>query len=80
MPKSSNEPGLEIADFIISAASSEVQRRIWGKSGHAPDFQDVFCRLPLQGCRYCQISDVQLHAGGTVSVAGIRLGNEAEEL
>jgi hypothetical protein len=46
MPKSSNEPGLEVADFIVSAAASEVQRRLRGQVGHAPDFNDVFCRLP----------------------------------
>jgi hypothetical protein len=56
MPKSSNEPGLEVADFIVSAAGSEVQRRLRGQSGHAPDFKDVFCRLPVLGCRYREIS------------------------
>ena len=35
MPKSSNEPGLEVADFIISAASSHVQRRLRGQPGSA---------------------------------------------
>jgi hypothetical protein len=46
MPKSSNEPGLEVADFIASAAGSQVQRRLRGQNGQAPDFTDVFCRLP----------------------------------
>jgi hypothetical protein len=53
MPKSSNEPGLEVADFIISAASSEIQRRMRGQAGHAPDFNDVFCRLRLPLPRDC---------------------------
>ena len=52
MAKSANEPGLEVADFIVSAASSEVQRHLRGKLGHAPDFHDVFCRLSRAGCRY----------------------------
>jgi hypothetical protein len=73
MRKSSNEPGLEVADFIISAASSQVQRRLRGKSGHAPDFKDVFCRLPPEGCRYREITRADVHNDGLVSVSGVRL-------
>jgi hypothetical protein len=77
MPKSANEPGLEVADFIVSAAGSEVQRRLRGKSGHAPDFNDVFCRLPSEGCRYRELRRVTLHADGTVSVEGVRLSDKS---
>lgn len=73
MPKSSNEPGLEVADFIVSAAGSEVQRRLRGKPGHAPDFDDVFCRLPPEGCRYREVTRVVVHADGLVSIDGVRL-------
>ena len=38
MPKSSKEPGLEVADFIISAAGSEVQRRNARQIGTCPRF------------------------------------------
>jgi hypothetical protein len=58
MPKSSKEPGLEVADFIVSAAGSDVQRQMRGQTGHAPDFKDVFCRLPVAGCRYREVSRV----------------------
>ena len=74
MPKSSNEAGLEVADFIVSAASSEVQRRIRGKPGHAPDFNDVFCRLAAEGCRYREIASATDHGDGFISVDGVRLG------
>jgi hypothetical protein len=74
MPKSANEPGLEVADFIISAASSEVQRRRRRLGGHAPDFKDVFCRLDPEGCRYREISAV-MHKGEIVSISGHRLVN-----
>lgn len=74
MPKSSNETGLEVADFIVSAASSEVQRRMRGKSGHAPDFNDVFCRLGAEGCRYREIASATDHGNGLVSIDGVRLG------
>jgi hypothetical protein len=72
MSKRSNEPGLEVADFIISAASSEVRRRQCRLDGHAPDFRDVFCRLHSEGCRYHEVSAVN-HADGIVSVSGQRL-------
>ena len=73
MPKSSNEPGLEVADFIVSAASSQVQRRLRGQEGQARDFNDVFCRLPALGCRYREISHVTVDENNVVSVAGVAL-------
>jgi hypothetical protein len=73
MRKSSNEPGLEVADFIVSAASSQVQRRLRGQHGQAPDFNDVFCRLPVLGCRYREVSHVAVDKNGLVSVSGVAL-------
>ena len=73
MPKSSNEPGLEVADFIVSAAGSQVQRRLRGQKGQAPDFNDVFCRLPALGCRYREISHVAVDENNVVSVTGVAL-------
>ncbi|HEY2147303.1 MAG TPA: hypothetical protein VGH32_05160, partial [Pirellulales bacterium] len=73
MPKSANEPGLEVADFIVSAAGSQVQRRLRGKSGHAPDFRDVFCRLSSDGCRYREVTRVTRAPDGLVAVDGVRL-------
>ena len=73
MPKSANEPGLEVADFIVSAAGSQVQRRLRGQSGQAPDFKDVFCRLPVLGCRYREVSHVAVDGKGLVSVTGVAL-------
>jgi len=42
MPKSSNEPGLEVARFIVSAAEAKCNTDCEGKDGHAADFTDVF--------------------------------------
>jgi Protein of unknown function (DUF3800) len=58
MPKSSAEPGLEIADFIISAARSQTKRLAEGKAGLARDFADVFDRLPREGCRFSYVAEV----------------------
>ncbi len=73
MPKSVNEPGLEVADFIVSAAGSQVQRRLRGKSGLAPDFNDVFGRLPAEGARYREVTRMTAQAGVLVSIDGVRL-------
>ena len=73
MSKSSNEPGLEVADFIVGAAGSQVQRRLRGQNGQAADFNDVFCRLPAWGCRYREVSHVAVGEDGFVSVTGVAL-------
>jgi hypothetical protein len=73
MPKSANEPGLEVADFIVSAAGSQIQRRLRKKTGLAPDFNDVFGRLPAEGARYREVARVTVHADGLVSIDGVRL-------
>lgn len=46
MPKSAGEPGLEIADFVASAAGSQAKFYHRGKTGFAKDYQDVFHQLP----------------------------------
>ena len=63
MPKRSREPGLEIADFVISAAGSQIQRHIRGNQGLSPDFRDVFCRLPAAGCLFSVIAGVANEPG-----------------
>lgn len=80
MPKSSREPGLEVADFIVSSASSEIQRRMRGKDGHTPDFNDVFCRLPKVGCRYHEIVRATDHGGDLVSIYGLSLTGDTPKV
>jgi hypothetical protein len=78
MPKSSREPGLEIADFVVSAAGSQTKRIAEGKAGLAPDFRDVFGRLPPEGCLFSFVEGVDddRNNTGLTSVRGIRLGSE----
>ena len=77
MPKSVAEPGLEIADFIISAAKSQTQRYIRGRDGLSLDFLDVFCRLPPQVPQFCQFSLITgvYRKTGRVGVQGFRLAD-----
>ena len=70
MAKSANEPWLEVADFVVSAAGSEIRRRQRGEAGHAPDFKDVFGRLPAEYARYREITRVTIHADGRVRIDG----------
>lgn len=58
MPKSSGEPGLEIADFVINTAGSQIRKHLRGEQGPTPDFLDVFCRLPSVGCLFSVIGAV----------------------
>ena len=62
----------------LSAAGSQVQRRLRGQNGQAPDFNDVFCRLPALGCRYREISHVAVEEDGFVSVTGVALAPRKE--
>jgi hypothetical protein len=75
MPKSSNEPGLEIADFIVGAAGSQIQRQLRSQDGVSPDFRDVFCQLPPVGCRYSTVSNVDVDENGRVAVKSFLLSS-----
>jgi hypothetical protein len=46
MPKSLNECGLEVADFVMHAVSGQVQRRLKNRSGFGRDFQSIFHHVP----------------------------------
>jgi uncharacterized protein DUF3800 len=74
MPKSSREPGLEVADFIISAAGSQAKRIARGQNGFAPDFEQVFGQLPAVGCLFSFIAEVEgSKAEGAVRMQGLRV-------
>jgi hypothetical protein len=79
MQKKSKETGLEVADFIISAAGSQIQRRMRGRDGWAPDFHDVFGRLEPVGCRYREVSHVAVDENGVVNVSGVALTRDSHQ-
>lgn len=58
MEKKYGEIGLEVADFIMSAAGSQTRRVIRRDSGFAKDFQDVFQAVPRILVKFCLIESV----------------------
>jgi hypothetical protein len=58
MPKSAGEPGLEIADFIASAAGSQARFYHRGSTGFAKDYQAVFHQHPPPGSQFFHIAEV----------------------
>ena len=58
MPKKSGEPALEVADFIVSAAGSQTKRQLRGTSSFAPDYRDVFHKVPREYAQFCLITEV----------------------
>jgi len=58
MPKSAREPGLEIADFVVSAAGTQARFYHRGKTEFAKDYQAVFHQLPPPISQFFHISEV----------------------
>jgi hypothetical protein len=42
MPKSANDPALEVADFIVHTAGGQARRKLGGKAGFRLDYQAIF--------------------------------------
>jgi hypothetical protein len=59
MPKLAAEPGLELADFIASAAGSQARRRYRGTAGFAKDYQAVFHQFPPPFSQFFHITEVE---------------------
>jgi hypothetical protein len=58
MPKSAGEPGLELADFIASAAGTQARFYHRGKTGFAKDYQAVFHQFPPPMSQFFHIGEV----------------------
>jgi hypothetical protein len=58
MPKSGREPGLELADFVASAAGSQVRFYHRGKTDFAQDYQAVFRQFPPPFSQFFHIKEV----------------------
>jgi hypothetical protein len=58
LAKRHGEIGLEVADFIVSAAGSQTRRAVRKDEGFAKDFQDVFQSVPRILVEFCLIESV----------------------
>jgi hypothetical protein len=58
MPKSANEPGLELADFVASTAGTQARFYHRGKTGFAKDYQVVFHQFPPPFLQFFHIAEV----------------------
>lgn len=62
MPKSSLEPGLELADLVAHTAGRQRRHEIAGKLGHTKDFQQTYWHSPIPP-EFMAISDVEIAQG-----------------
>ncbi len=58
MPKSAKEPGLELADFIASAAGTQARFYHRGNKEFAKDYEAVFHQFPPPMSQFFHITDV----------------------
>jgi hypothetical protein len=59
MTKSTHEPGLEVADFIIHTAGGQVRSRLNGSKGWRKDFSCVFRDVAPHLTSYIEINKVE---------------------
>jgi hypothetical protein len=58
MPKSANEPAMEVADFVVHAVGRQTRRKLEGKEGFAPDFEAVFRSVDRRMVSFLEVSSV----------------------
>lgn len=59
MPKSAEDPALEVADFVMHAVGRQARRKIEGRTGFAPDFRAVFHFMERKLISFVEITGVE---------------------
>ena len=59
LPKAAQEPGLEVADFVVQAAGGQVRHKYSGLEGFRRDFSAVFQGLPPNMIQFLEIESLE---------------------
>jgi hypothetical protein len=58
MPKSANEPALEVADFIMHAVGRQARQNLKQRGVFAPDFKAVFQSVDHKLASFIEVETV----------------------
>jgi hypothetical protein len=58
MPKRSNEPALEVADFIMHAVHGQMRHRLENRPGFRKDYEAVFLKLSRSLIEFFELGSV----------------------
>jgi hypothetical protein len=72
MPKSSNEPALEVADFIMHAVHGQMRHQVEGGAGFRRDYEAVFMSVPRTLIEFFQVGSVSA-PDQDEAIAGLQL-------
>jgi hypothetical protein len=58
MPKAANEPGLEVADFIMHAVGRQARKNLTQRDGFVPDFSAVFHSVDRKLTSFIEVASI----------------------
>jgi hypothetical protein len=59
LPKSAQDPGLEVADFIMHAAGGQIRKDRENRNGFRKDFEAVFRSVPRKMVEFIELTCVE---------------------
>ena len=65
LPKSAQDPGLEVADFIMHAAGGQIRKDREDRKGFRKDFEAVFRSVPRKMVEFLELTRIEEKQGTT---------------